>query len=124
VEGTEYEGAFLELKKSVEQVSSVDRQGSEREKHGVFTGRFVINPLTGKPLPIWVADYILLDYGTGAVMGVPCGDQRDFEFARTYGLPIPPIIAQKDDPLYEQEGKGWLKLYLPARTAMVLEQID
>ena len=102
VAGTEHEAAYLELKKSVEQVSSVDRQGSEREKHGVFTGRYVINPLTGKPLPIWVADYILLDYGTGAVMGVPCGDQRDFDFARKYGLDIPPIIAEKDDPLYEQ----------------------
>lgn len=102
VAGTEYEEAYLALKKSVERVSSVDRQGSGREKHGVFTGRYVINPLTQKPLPIWVADYILLDYGTGAVMGVPCGDQRDFEFARKYGLPIPPIIAQKDDPLYEQ----------------------
>ena len=102
VAGTEHEAAYLELKKSVEQVSSVDRQGSEREKHGVFTGRYVINPITGKPLPIWVADYILLDYGTGAVMGVPCGDQRDFDFARKYGLPIPPIIAEKDDPLYEQ----------------------
>lgn len=102
VAGTSAEPAYLELKRSVEQVSSVDRQGSGREKHGVFTGRYVINPLTGKPLPIWVADYILLDYGTGAVMGVPCGDQRDFEFARAFGLPIPPIIAQKDDPLYEQ----------------------
>ena len=102
VAGTEYEPAFLELKKSVEHVSSVDRQGSEREKHGVFSGRYVVNPLTGKPMPIWIADYILLDYGTGAVMGVPCGDQRDFEFARKYGLPIPPIIAEKDDPLYEQ----------------------
>ena len=102
VAGSEHEQAYLELKKSVEQVSSVDRQGSEREKHGVFTGRYVINPLTGKPLPVWVADYILLDYGTGAVMGVPSGDQRDFDFARKYDLPIPPIIAQKDDPLYEQ----------------------
>ena len=102
VAGTEHEAAFRELKKSVEQVSSVDRQGSEREKHGVFTGRYVINPLTGIPAPIWVADYILLDYGTGAVMGVPSGDQRDFDFARKYDLPIPPIIARKDDPLYEE----------------------
>ena len=102
VAGTEHEEAYLVLKKSVEQVSSVDRQGSEREKHGVFTGRYVINPLTGTPAPIWIADYILLDYGTGAVMGVPSGDQRDFEFARKYDLPIPPIIARQDDPLYDE----------------------
>ncbi|MDO4429183.1 MAG: leucine--tRNA ligase, partial [Atopobiaceae bacterium] len=102
VAGTEHEAAFLELKAAAEKVSSVDRQGSEREKHGVFTGRYVINPVNGRPAPIWVADYVLMDYGTGAVMGVPCGDQRDFDFAKKYGLEIAPIICEKDDPLYEQ----------------------
>jgi len=101
VAGTEYEAAFEELKRATEQVSNVDRQGSEREKHGVFTGRYVINPINGRPAPIWVADYVLMDYGTGAVMGVPCGDQRDFDFAKKYGLEIAPIICEKDDPLYE-----------------------
>ena len=102
VAGTQYEADYLRLKEATEKVSSVDRQGSAREKHGVFTGRYVINPVTGKPAPLWVADYVLLDYGTGAVMGVPCGDQRDFDFARKYGLPIPPIICQKEDPLYDE----------------------
>ena len=102
VAGTQYEADFKALKAATEKVSSVDRQGSAREKHGVFTGRYVINPINGKPAPLWVADYVLLDYGTGAVMGVPCGDQRDFDFARKYNLPIPPIICQKDDPLHEQ----------------------
>ena len=83
-------------------VSSVERQGSEREKHGIFTGRYVINPINGRPAPIWVADYVLMDYGTGAVMGVPCGDQRDFDFAKKYGLEIAPIICEKDDPLYDE----------------------
>ncbi|MCH3947635.1 MAG: leucine--tRNA ligase [Olsenella sp.] len=102
VKGTQYEADYLRLKEATEKVSSVDRQGSAREKHGVFTGRYVINSVTGKPAPLWVADYVLLDYGTGAVMGVPCGDQRDFDFARKYGLPIPPIICQKEDPLYDE----------------------
>jgi leucyl-tRNA synthetase len=102
VAGTEHEEEFKVLKAATEKVSSVDRQGTAREKHGVFTGRYVINPITGKPAPIWVADYVLMDYGTGAVMGVPCGDQRDFDFARKYGLPIPPIICQKEDPLYDE----------------------
>ena len=102
VAGTEHEQAFMELKAATEKVSSVDRQGSEREKHGVFTGRYAINPINGRPAPIWVADYVLMDYGTGAVMGVPCGDQRDFDFAKKYGLEIAPIICEKDDPLYEQ----------------------
>ena len=102
VAGTEHEAAFKELKEAAEQVSSIDRQGSAREKHGVFTGRYVINPINGRPAPIWVADYVLLDYGTGAVMGVPCGDQRDFDFAKKYGLEIAPIICEKEDPLYEE----------------------
>ncbi len=102
MEGSEHEEEFLQLKKEVEQVSSVDRQGSKRAKHGVCTGRYVINPMTGKTVPIWIADYVLMDYGTGAVMGVPSGDQRDFDFARTYDLDIPPIILSEDDPLYEQ----------------------
>ena len=62
----------------------------------------MINPVNGRPAPIWVADYVLMDYGTGAVMGVPCGDQRDFDFAKKYGLEIAPIICEKDDPLYER----------------------
>lgn len=102
VAGTKYEQDFNELKAATEKVSSVDRQGSAREKHGVFTGRYVINPINGRPAPVWVADYVLMDYGTGAVMGVPCGDQRDFDFARKYGLDIVPIICQKDDPLYAE----------------------
>ena len=102
VAGTEHEAAFEELRRQTEQVSAVERQGSDREKHGVFTGRYVINPVNGRPVPIWVADYVLLDYGTGAVMGVPCGDQRDFDFARKYDLEIAPIICKKDDPLYEE----------------------
>ncbi len=102
VAGTEYEAAYLELKSATEKVSAVDRQGSDREKHGVPTGRYVINPINGRPAPIWVADYVLMDYGTGAVMGVPCGDQRDFDFAKKYGLEIAPIICTKDDPLYEE----------------------
>ncbi|MFC2647347.1 MAG: leucine--tRNA ligase [Coriobacteriaceae bacterium] len=102
VKGTPYEEDYQKLRKATEQVSSVDRQGTNREKHGVFTGRYTQNPVTGTNVPIWVADYVLLDYGTGAVMGVPCGDQRDFDFARKYHLPIPPIILQKNDKLYDQ----------------------
>ena len=73
-----------------------------REKHGAFTGRYVVNPVNGEKVPVWVADYIVADYGTGAVMAVPCGDQRDFEFARKYDLPIIPIILGDDDPLFAQ----------------------
>jgi leucyl-tRNA synthetase len=100
VAGTEYEEGVKALQAEAAKATNVERQGSEREKHGAPTGRFAINPVNGRPVPIWVADYVLMDYGTGAVMAVPCGDQRDFDFARKYGLPIPPIIAERDDPLY------------------------
>jgi leucyl-tRNA synthetase len=66
------------------------------EKEGFDTGRKAVNPFTGKPVPIWVANFVLIDYGTGAVMGVPGHDERDFEFARTYHLPVE-IVVQKDD---------------------------
>ncbi|WP_263370230.1 leucine--tRNA ligase [Granulicella cerasi] len=63
------------------------------EKHGVFTGRHAVNPFTGEKLPVWVANYILADYGTGAIMSVPAHDERDFEFATKYGLPIKRVLA-------------------------------
>ena len=63
------------------------------EKHGVNTGRFAVNPFNGERVPIWVANYILADYGTGAIMSVPAHDERDFEFAQKYGLPVRRVIA-------------------------------
>jgi leucyl-tRNA synthetase len=67
------------------------------EKHGVDTGRFAVNPFNGEQVPIWVANYILADYGTGAIMSVPAHDERDFEFAQKYGLPIKQVIAPKGE---------------------------
>ena len=100
--GTEYEAEVMALVEGAAKVSAVERAQGDREKHGAFTGRYVINPVNGEKVPVWVADYIVADYGTGAVMAVPCGDQRDFEFARKYDLPIIPIILGEDDPLYPE----------------------
>lgn len=99
---SEYKVAFDALYEEAVKVSSIDRQGTDREKHGVFTGRYAINPVTGQTVPIWVADYVLLDYGTGAVMGVPAGDKRDFDFAKKYDLPIVPIICEEGTDIYEE----------------------
>jgi leucyl-tRNA synthetase len=74
----------------------VDRIAAEREKTGVFTGSFAVNPVNGRSIPIWVADYVLLTYGTGAIMAVPGHDERDFQFALKYGLPILPVIDRPD----------------------------
>ena len=100
VAGTEYEKPVMEFAEAAKKVSALERAQGDRDKHGIFTGRYVVNPVNGEKVPIWVADYVVADYGTGAVMAVPCGDQRDFEFARKYDLPIIPIILSEDDPLY------------------------
>ena len=102
VEGTEYEDAVREVVEGAKHISAVERAQGTLEKHGAFTGRYVVNPVSGAKVPVWVADYVISDYGTGAVMAVPCGDQRDFEFAKKYDLPIVPIILSDDDPLYDQ----------------------
>ena len=72
--------------------SDRDRQDDRTRKTGVFTGSHAINPVSGKPIPIWIADYVLASYGTGAIMAVPAHDTRDFEFARTYDLEITPVV--------------------------------
>ncbi|MGH2348845.1 MAG: leucine--tRNA ligase [bacterium] len=73
--------------------SDIDRLSTEKERDGVFTGANAINPMNGARVPVFVADYVLLTYGTGAIMGVPAHDTRDFDFARKYGLPIPVVVA-------------------------------
>ena len=101
VEGTEYEAGVREVVEGAKHISAVERAQGTLEKHGAFTGRYVINPVSGAKVPVWVADYVISDYGTGAVMAVPCGDARDFDFAKKYDLPVVPIILSEDDPLYE-----------------------
>ena len=75
----------------------IDRQDENREKTGVFTGSYATNPVNGQDIPVWIADYVLMGYGTGAIMAVPCGDERDFEFARVFGLDIPAIQRPPDE---------------------------
>lgn len=77
--------------------SEIDRLSTTREKTGVFTGAYAVNPINGRQIPIYVADYVLASYGTGAVMAVPAHDERDFEFAQKYELPIERVIAAKGD---------------------------
>ena len=77
----------------------------EQEKKGLFTGRYCINPFNGEKIPIYVANFVLMEYGTGAVMAVPAHDQRDFEFARKYGLEIRPVVIPEDSQLYPENMK-------------------
>ena len=84
--------------KTASMKTNVDRMAvSDKDKTGVWTGSYAINPLNGKKIPIWVSDYVLVDYGTGAIMCVPAHDARDFAFAKKFGLEIVPVIAPKDD---------------------------
>ena len=99
-----------ERKKDVEEflnrMSQTDRHkrtALEAEKEGVFTGSYAVNPVNGEKVPIYVANYILMEYGTGAIMGVPAHDQRDFEFAKKYGIPIRVVVDNPENPLNPDE---------------------
>ncbi len=87
----------VEYRKAAAAFKETERLDDERAKSGVFTGSYATNPATGQDIPIWIADYVLMGYGTGAIMAVPCGDQRDFEFATVYGLDIPAIQRPPDE---------------------------
>lgn len=92
----EQKQAVEEYKAQVAKTSEIERQSTAKEKTGVFTGAYAINPLNGDKVPVWIADYVLATYGTGIVMGVPSADERDFAFATKYNLPIKQIIDYKD----------------------------
>ncbi|MBN1645719.1 leucine--tRNA ligase [Candidatus Woesearchaeota archaeon] len=91
--GTEYEQKAKDFIQEVKKKSIIERTAEGKEKNGMFLGKYFINPFTGDKCPLWIADYALYDYGTGAVMAVPAHDQRDFEFAKKYNLPIKVVIS-------------------------------
>lgn len=102
----EQANAVLEYRQQTQRMSDIDRESAEREKTGVFTGAYAINPVNDERIPIWVADYVLMGYGFGAIMAVPAHDERDFEFATKFGLPIIEVIrgperTDADGPLTE-----------------------
>ena len=97
----------------VQHLSDIERTSTTKEKTGEFTGRYCINPLNGKRVPIFISDYVLMDYGTGAIMAVPSHDQRDFDFAKAFDLEIIPVVDPERDDIdldnlteaFEAEGK-------------------
>ena len=95
VEQTAEVTAYIERAR---RMSEIDRLSTDKEKTGVFSGAYAVHPITGQPVPIWVADYVLMGYGTGVVMGVPGHDDRDFVFAERYGLPIIEVISPDGQP--------------------------
>ncbi|HHW21945.1 MAG TPA: leucine--tRNA ligase [Clostridiaceae bacterium] len=92
----EFKKRVEEYRNQVNKVTEIERLSTVREKTGVFTGAYAVHPLTGKKVPIWIADYVLAGYGTGCVMAVPAHDERDYEFATKYGLDIIRVIKGKD----------------------------
>ncbi len=108
--GTDYEKPVQEFIRKVSRLSNIDRTSSELEKEGMFIGAYAINPMTGNKVPIWITNYVLYEYGTGAVMGVPAHDSRDFDFAHKYKHQIIPVIAPLDwngsefSAAYEEDG--------------------
>ena len=96
--GTPAEAEFNIYLDKVKASSEMDRLESGREKTGVFLERFAINPVNGEKIPVYAADYVLADYGTGAIMAVPAHDQRDLDFARTFNLPVTVVVESEEDP--------------------------
>ena len=96
--GTPAEAEFKEYLEKTKQATDIERMATDRPKTGVFLQRYAINPVNDERLPIYAADYVLSDYGTGAIMAVPCGDQRDLDFAKTFNLPVVNVIAFEEDP--------------------------
>ena len=92
VEGTEYEQAVKEYIDRCQHMSDIERTSTSNEKTGVFIGKYAINPVNGKEVPIYISDYVLMGYGTGAIMAVPAHDERDFDFATKFGLDIIPVV--------------------------------
>lgn len=96
--GTEVEAEFNKYLEEVKKASDIERLATDRPKTGVFLGRYAINPVNGEKLPIYASDYVLADYGTGAIMAVPAHDQRDLDFARAFNLPIQVVVESDSDP--------------------------
>ncbi|MGO2952009.1 leucine--tRNA ligase, partial [Lentilactobacillus kefiri] len=102
----EHEAEVKAYQEEVSRKSDLERTDLNKDKSGVFTGAYGINPMTGKEVPIWIGDYVLESYGTGAIMAVPAHDDRDYEFAKKFGLPIVPVIegGDTDDAAYTGDG--------------------
>ncbi|WEV55000.1 leucine--tRNA ligase [Leuconostocaceae bacterium ESL0723] len=98
--------AIAAYRKEIASKSDLERTDLNKDKSGAFTGSYAINPVNGEKLPIWIADYVLASYGTGAVMGVPAHDQRDWDFAKRFDLPITPVIAGGDIEKEAYSGEG------------------
>jgi len=110
--------AEVELyKQQAARQSEIERLATENEKTGVFIGAYAINPVNGQGIPIWIADYVMMTYGTGAIMAVPAHDERDFAFALKYGLPIIPVIDRTDGVAKSFAVRGTLKEGLAAALA-------
>jgi len=95
----QYKDEVKSYRESIKSLSEIDRQSTVREKTGVFTGSYAVNPVNGENVPIWISDYVLVSYGTGCVMAVPAHDERDFQFAKKFNLPIRVVIKPKDSEL-------------------------
>ena len=109
--GTEYEHSVADFVATQQMRTELDRTSEEIEKQGIFTGAYAVNPANDRKIPIWVADYVLMEYGTGAVMAVPAHDTRDYAFAVKYGLPIRTVIRPSDrgeDYDVVQEGRPYI----------------
>ncbi|MFQ5426607.1 MAG: leucine--tRNA ligase, partial [Gaiellales bacterium] len=136
VAGTDRAGDVLAYVRQAQNETTATRASADREKTGVDTGRTITNPVNGAELPIWVADYVLMEYGTGAIMAVPAHDERDFDFAQHFGLEITPVVEAADGreselPYLDKSGRSrsinseqFSGLSTPAAIQSIVEWLD
>ncbi|CCL34719.1 TPA: leucine--tRNA ligase [Clostridioides difficile] len=106
VAGTEYEADVEAFVQKMHTMTEIERTAADVEKEGMFIGRYVINPLNGKKVPLWIANYVLVEYGTGAIMAVPAHDERDRDFAEKYNLDIIDVITEDNKMINSEEFNG------------------
>ena len=106
VKGTEYEADVNAFIQKMHTKTEIERTASDVEKEGMFIGKYVINPVNGKKIPVWIANYVLADYGTGAIMAVPAHDDRDRDFAEKFNLDIIPVIDEDNKMINSEEFNG------------------
>jgi len=116
-------GAVENYREHTARKSDLERTELAKEKSGMFTGAYAINPVNCEKIPIWIADYVLASYGTGAIMAVPAHDERDWEFAKKFNLPIRQVVHRKVEPMRNAEGKAYGGIIPPLESAFCEEGI-
>jgi leucyl-tRNA synthetase len=124
VDGSGVEAEFAAYLENVKRATDIERLATDRPKTGVFLNRHAINPVNGEQIPVYASDYVLADYGTGAIMAVPAHDQRDLDFARAFNLPVRVVVESDTDPVETGVATGDDGLHVNSESLNGLNKAD